>query len=185
MRLRELFEPKQDATTAPEDNVDGALKTIGVAFGRFNPPTIGHEKLIKKAKEISTGGDFKIYPSRTQDTNKNPLDPASKVKYMKNILFNQITKSAEQPDLAGTGKFYVVVGVIAVLFLGIVSYMVSLDLKIKKLEKKLEDAEYTVSEDFVEENRMLPLDLFKLVNSCPRPNIFAPAILIALSKLGE
>jgi hypothetical protein len=37
--------------------------------------------------------------------------------------------------------------------------------EIKKLEKKLEDAEYTVSEDFVEENRMLPLDLFKLVNS--------------------
>jgi CcmD family protein len=55
---------------------------------------------------------------------------------MKNILFNQITKSAEQPDLAGDGKFFVVVAVMAVLFLGIVAYMVSLDLKIKKLEKK-------------------------------------------------
>ncbi|MFY8020133.1 MAG: CcmD family protein [Bacteroidia bacterium] len=55
---------------------------------------------------------------------------------MKNIIFNQITKSAEQPDLAGTGKFYVVVGVIAILFLGITAYLISLDLKIKKLEKK-------------------------------------------------
>ena len=37
--------------------------------------------------------------------------------------------------------------------------------EIKKLEKKLEDAEYTVSEESVGENRMLPSDLFKLVNS--------------------
>jgi len=37
--------------------------------------------------------------------------------------------------------------------------------EIKKLEKKLEDAEYTVSEESVDENRMLPSDLFKLVNS--------------------
>ena len=59
---------------------------LTVVFGRFNPPTIGHEKLIKKAKEISSGGDFKIYPSRTQDTKKNPLDPASKVKYMKKMF---------------------------------------------------------------------------------------------------
>lgn len=59
---------------------------LTVVFGRFNPPTIGHEKLIKKAKEISAGGDFKIYPSRTQDTKKNPLDPASKVKYMKKMF---------------------------------------------------------------------------------------------------
>ena len=42
--------------------------------------------MIKKAKEKSAGGDFKIYPSRTQDTKKNPLDPASKVKYMKKMF---------------------------------------------------------------------------------------------------
>jgi hypothetical protein len=59
---------------------------LTVVFGRFNPPTIGHEKLIKKAKEIAAGGDLKIYPSRTQDAKKNPLDPASKVKYMKKMF---------------------------------------------------------------------------------------------------
>jgi len=74
--------PKQEP--APQE-IDKEVP-LTVVFGRFNPPTIGHEKLIKKAKEISTGGDFKIYPSRTQDTNKNPLDPASKVKYMKKMF---------------------------------------------------------------------------------------------------
>jgi hypothetical protein len=74
--------PKQEPAPAEIDKE----VPLTVVFGRFNPPTIGHEKLIKKAKEISTGGDFKIYPSRTQDTNKNPLDPASKVKYMKKMF---------------------------------------------------------------------------------------------------
>ncbi len=74
--------PKQEPAP-PEIDKEVPLTVV---FGRFNPPTIGHEKLIKKAKEISTGGDFKIYPSRTQDANKNPLDPASKVKYMKKMF---------------------------------------------------------------------------------------------------
>ena len=46
---------------------------LTVAFGRFNPPTVGHEKLLKAARKAATGGDLKIYPSRTQDPKKNPL----------------------------------------------------------------------------------------------------------------
>jgi hypothetical protein len=69
---------------APEDQTqDQELPPLTVVFGRFNPPTIGHEKLLKSAKRISAGGDIKIYPSRTQDPKKNPLDPSAKVKYMK------------------------------------------------------------------------------------------------------
>ena len=59
------------------------LPPLTVVFGRFNPPTVGHEKLLKSAKRISAGGDIKIYPSRTQDPKKNPLDPSRKIKYMK------------------------------------------------------------------------------------------------------
>ena len=55
-------------------------------FGRFNPPTVGHEKLLKSAKRISAGGDIKIYPSRSQDPKKNPLDPNTKVSYMKKMF---------------------------------------------------------------------------------------------------
>jgi len=75
--------PPKEEPAPPEIDKEVPLTVV---FGRFNPPTIGHEKLIKKAKEISAGGDFKIYPSRTQDANKNPLDPASKVKYMKKMF---------------------------------------------------------------------------------------------------
>ena len=44
-------------------------------FGRFNPPTVGHGKLLSAARKASAGGDLKIYPSRSQDPKKNPLDP--------------------------------------------------------------------------------------------------------------
>ena len=66
---------------APEDG-----DTLTVVFGRFNPPTVGHEKLLKSAKKISTGGAIKIYPSRTQDPKKNPLDPNTKVSYMRKMF---------------------------------------------------------------------------------------------------
>ena len=67
---------------APEQE----LPPLTVVFGRFNPPTVGHEKLLKSAKRISAGGDIKIYPSRTIDPKKNPLDPNKKVSFMKKMF---------------------------------------------------------------------------------------------------
>ena len=56
---------------------------------------------------------------------------------MKHFLLNQITqRSSEMPDAPGTEKFYVVVGVIAILFIGIVAYLINLDKKMKELENK-------------------------------------------------
>ena len=87
-------------------------ETITVAFGRFNPPTVGHGKLLSAAKKASAGGDLKIYPSRTQDPKKNPLDPDMKISYMKKMfpdysenivnddemksIFNVLTTAGEQ-----------------------------------------------------------------------------------------
>jgi hypothetical protein len=72
---------------APEDQgQEQELPPLTVVFGRFNPPTVGHEKLLKSAKRISAGGDVKIYPSRSQDPKKNPLDPDLKVSYMKKMF---------------------------------------------------------------------------------------------------
>ena len=50
--------------------------TAVFTYGRFNPPTIGHAVLITAVESISRtkGGDFFIYPSHSQDSNKNPLD---------------------------------------------------------------------------------------------------------------
>ena len=41
-----------------------------------------HEALIKKVANTAKGGEYRIYPSRTQDPKKNPLDPSTKVKFM-------------------------------------------------------------------------------------------------------
>ena len=79
--------PQQAPGTPPQDQAqEQELPPLTVVFGRFNPPTVGHEKLLKSAKRISAGGDIKIYPSRSQDPKKNPLDPNKKVSYMKKMF---------------------------------------------------------------------------------------------------
>ena len=61
-------------------------ETLTTAFGRFNPPTVGHEKLLGAARKAAAGGALKIYPSRSQDPKKNPLDPDMKISYMKKMF---------------------------------------------------------------------------------------------------
>ena len=41
-------------------------------FGRFNPPTIGHEKLIEKVASLAkmNGGKYFVYKSNDQKTKK-------------------------------------------------------------------------------------------------------------------
>ena len=79
---------KKKAATSDEADQGSSEQSevLTVAFGRFNPPTVGHEKLLSAAKKASQGGDLKIYPSRTQDPKKNPLDPDMKVSYMKKMF---------------------------------------------------------------------------------------------------
>ena len=69
-----------------DDKKTATSETLTLAFGRFNPPTVGHEKLLKMASKTAAGGDLKIYPSRTQDAKKNPLDPDMKVSYMRKMF---------------------------------------------------------------------------------------------------
>ena len=59
-------------------------KAVAFAFGRMNPPTAGHEKLIQKVESIAKRikGDAIVYVSATQDKNKNPLDARTKIKYL-------------------------------------------------------------------------------------------------------
>ena len=75
-----------EITDAELDSIktEATNKSFAFTFGRFNPPTIGHEKLIKKV--ASQGMDFKIFLSRSQDTVKNPLSPSDKLKYMTKIF---------------------------------------------------------------------------------------------------
>ena len=82
--------------------LDKALDTLTVVFGRFNPPTSGHEKLLQQAEKVAAGGDLKIYPSRTVDSKKNPLDPDMKVSYMRKMFPNfeeEIQNDAEMRSI--------------------------------------------------------------------------------------
>jgi shikimate kinase/phosphopantetheine adenylyltransferase len=61
-------------------------KSVVFTFGRFNPPTTGHEKLLIKVASIATGNDYKIFASQSSDPKKNPLDYKEKVMLMRKIF---------------------------------------------------------------------------------------------------
>ena len=61
-------------------------KHVAFAFGRFNPPTVGHKKLIDTVVDASDGGDFYIFTSQSQDPDKNPLDYQTKVNFLKKLF---------------------------------------------------------------------------------------------------
>jgi len=67
-----------------EEKGDTAIFT----FGRFNPPTLGHEKLVIAVANVARreGGEYFVYPSHSQDPKKNPLDQTTKVRYMKKMF---------------------------------------------------------------------------------------------------
>ena len=79
-----------------------APQTIVFAFGRFNPPTTGHEKLINKVKSVAGNVPYRVYPSFTTNPKKDPLPHALKVAYMrkmfpkhrKNIIADKNAKTA-------------------------------------------------------------------------------------------
>jgi len=81
-----------EVTDAEIDSLKEAKnKSIAFTFGRFNPPTIGHEKLINKVASISAD-DYKVYLSRSQDSVKNPLSPKEKLSVMKSMFPSHSSK---------------------------------------------------------------------------------------------
>ena len=75
-----LFSFKEFFSEAVKDSVV-------FTFGRMNPPTVGHGKLIDKVLSIAKSSGIKpiIYPSKTEDDNKNPLPFRMKVKVLKDV----------------------------------------------------------------------------------------------------
>ena len=71
---------QQTAEIMGQPESEGAV----IVFGRFNPPTTGHQKLLDAAASEASrqGADLRIYPSRSVDPKKNPLQPGAKIEYM-------------------------------------------------------------------------------------------------------
>ena len=79
------------AQQAPPENflpVEKTKGTLTIAFGRFNPPHLGHLQLMDTAAASAEGegSDYLIVPSRSQDSKKNPLDPDTKVSLMRQMF---------------------------------------------------------------------------------------------------
>ena len=92
-------DPKAPPTHYPKRTSD----SITIGFGRFNPPTIGHQKLIEHIAKVAKEGnsDYNIFGSHSQDSKKNPLSSGAKTSYMKemfpdhadNVIYDQNVKS--------------------------------------------------------------------------------------------
>lgn len=82
-----------------------------LAFGRMNPITVGHEKLVNKVKSIAqkVGGTAHIVVSHSQDPEKNPLSAAQKLKHAKRAFpgVNVSASDKEAPNfLAQASKLH-------------------------------------------------------------------------------
>jgi len=84
------------------------LKPVVFAFGRMNPPTTGHAKLVDKVHELAQqhGAHHEVVLSHSQDAKKNPLSTADKVKHAKRFFPNTniSASSKEHPNFIAHAK---------------------------------------------------------------------------------
>jgi hypothetical protein len=81
--------------------LEATEKHAVMAFGRMNPPTTGHAKLVDKVKEVAqkVGGSHHVVLSHSQDAKKNPLSAKDKLKHAKRFFpnTNLSTSDSEHP----------------------------------------------------------------------------------------
>jgi len=82
-----------------EEAAEKTRGTITIGFGRFNPPTSGHEKLLDRIKDAAEDGEYLIYPSHTTDAQKNPLDAETKVLFMKKMFPDHSSSIVYDPSI--------------------------------------------------------------------------------------
>ena len=99
---KKVSKAKEEDIKDDKPKSDDETKTdrgdITVVFGRFNPPTIGHQKLLDKAKKAAGKGALRIYPSRSQDAKKNPLDTDTKYDVMQKMFPNHADSMVNDPN---------------------------------------------------------------------------------------
>ena len=82
------FEEVEKKVKSFEQFLEAKQKTVVFSFGRLNPPTIGHQKLLQKiiqtAKRMS--GQPMMFVSYSQDAKKNPLTAKQKISYIKKMF---------------------------------------------------------------------------------------------------
>ena len=74
------------------------MKKVVFTFGRMNPPTKGHMRLVNQTKKIAKANraDPHVYLSHTQDSKKNPLNYKTKLGYAKAAFGNVVKQSNDK-----------------------------------------------------------------------------------------
>ncbi len=101
--------PPQETKKDEKSNDDSQVPrneggpSIVITFGRFNPPHIGHLKLMDRVSDeaYKDGSDYMIYPSHSQDAKKNPFDLATKHNVMSTMFPHHANNISGD---AGSGK---------------------------------------------------------------------------------
>ena len=85
--LREATKAKGKTAAEKKAEAQEADNHVAITFGRFNPPHAGHGKLLDAVKAHGgDSGNYRIYPSRSQDHKKNPLGADQKVGHMRKLF---------------------------------------------------------------------------------------------------
>ncbi len=99
---RGQFEQQESKIERFTQFIEAKDNTVVFSFGRFNPPSIGHQKLlqaiIQKAKGL--GGKPKLYVSYSHDSKKNPLNGKQKISYIRKMFPDEI-RQIELKDNSG------------------------------------------------------------------------------------
>ena len=98
--------PQQQQPQAPTEDQPPAEGEFGegpavvITFGRFNPPSLGHENLISAVQEQAEEleAEYRIYPSRTSDKKQNPLDFKAKYNILQHIFPDHAENIVNDPE---------------------------------------------------------------------------------------
>lgn len=61
-------------------------REVFFTFGRMNPPTVGHGKVMDTLSQKSGKSDYKVFMSQSSDTKKNPLTYEQKIKHTRKMF---------------------------------------------------------------------------------------------------
>jgi len=91
--------PEEVSSAEEQGEVAKTRGTLTLGFGRFNPPTSGHEKLLDKIKDTAEGGQYTVYPSHSEDNDKNPIGAEDKVLFMRKIFPDHSNSIVYDPSI--------------------------------------------------------------------------------------
>ena len=82
------FEEVEKKVRGFEQFLEAKQKTVVFSFGRLNPPTVGHQKLLQKIVQTAQrmSGQAMMFVSYSQDAKKNPLTAKQKIAYIKKMF---------------------------------------------------------------------------------------------------